>query len=283
MSSIIFKNIIDKIGTSSSNINNYFENIDTYNTNIYDILSKLPKSNLIIYILIVFCIYNFISRINIRLNEILSYIICLAVIYLLANKDYKEFINYTNIKKDQINFINKLIFNGKIWDYVKKNNIFIESLNLTEKSYLYLNPAIVEFFYNLRLYSKYNISSYINSIIHCNNIIRIDYETKLGLNSEYYNFQIALDEKKKALNELNSLIYNLPSTIVSYNNFNDSIKILQSLLNKPINDMAVLFININKTKEMSTSSRPDNFYEENYFISDDNTKTSDYISTYDMY
>jgi hypothetical protein len=179
MSSIIFKNIIDKINTSSDNINNYFENIDSYNTNIYDILTKLPKSNIIIYIFIIFCIYNFISRIKIRLNELLSYLVCLVVVYLLANKDYKEFINYTNIKKDQINFINNLIFNGKIWKYVKKNNIFIESLNLTEKSYLYLNPAIVEFFYNLRLFSKYNISSYVNSIIHCNNIIKIDYETKL--------------------------------------------------------------------------------------------------------
>jgi len=283
MSSIIFKNIIDKINTSSTNINNYFENIDTYNTNIYEILTKLPKSNIIIYIFIVFCIYNFISRFEIRLNELLSYVVCLVVVYLLANKDYKEFINYTSIKKDQINFINKLIFNGKVWDYVKKSNIFIESLNLREKSYLYLNPAIVEFFYNLRLFSKYNISSYVNSIIHCNNIIKIDYETKLGLNNDYYNFQVALDEKKKALNELNSLIYNLPSTYVSYNNFNDSIKILQSLLNKPISDMAILLININKTKEINITSKPDNFFQENYYISDDNTKTRDYISTFDMY
>lgn len=283
MSSIIFKNIIDKITTSSNNINNYFENIDSYNTNIYEILKKLPKDNIIIYIFIVFCVYNFISRLKIRLNEILSFIVCLVILYILSQKDYKEFINYTDIKKDQINFINKLIFNGKVWDYVKKNNIFIESLNLREKSYLYLNPAIVEFFYNLRLFSKYNISSYINSIIHCNNIIRIDYETKLGLNSEYYNFEIALDEKKKALNELNSLIYNLPSTVVSYNNFNDSIKILQSLLNKIINDMSILFKDLNKTKEINISSKPDNFFEENYFISEDDTKTQNFISTYNMY
>jgi hypothetical protein len=283
MSSIIFKNIIDKINTSSNNINNYFENIDSYNTNIYDILQKLPKDNIIIYIFIVFCIYNFISRLKIRLNEILSFIVCLVIIYILSNKNYKEFINYTDIKKDQINFINKLIFNGKVWDYVKRSNIFIESLNLREKSYLYLNPAIVDFFYNIRLFSKYNISSYVNSIIHCNNIIRIDYETKLGLDSEYYNFEIALNERKKALNELNSLIYNLPSTIVSYNNFNDSIKILQSLLNKLINDMSILFKKLNKTKEIDISTKPDNFYEENYFISEDDTKTQNFISTYNMY
>ena len=56
MSDIIFQNLFHKINLSTNNINSYFENIDYYNTNFYDILSKNPKYNLIIYILIVFLI-----------------------------------------------------------------------------------------------------------------------------------------------------------------------------------------------------------------------------------
>jgi uncharacterized protein YkuJ len=45
MGDIIFKNIYNKINQSTKNINNYFDNIDYYNINIYDILYKIPKYN----------------------------------------------------------------------------------------------------------------------------------------------------------------------------------------------------------------------------------------------
>ena len=83
MSSIIFENIINKINNSTENINSYFENIDIYNTNIYDIIDKIPKYNIIIYIFIIFLIFNFVSRLNIRLNEILTWIICILLLYFL--------------------------------------------------------------------------------------------------------------------------------------------------------------------------------------------------------
>ena len=82
MTSIIFQNIIEKISDTSKNINGYFDNIDYYNTNIYDILKKLPKYNVVFYVLIVFLIFNFVSRFNVRLNEILTFMICIVVLYL---------------------------------------------------------------------------------------------------------------------------------------------------------------------------------------------------------
>ena len=115
MSSIIFQNIIDKINTSSNNINSYFNNIDYYNTNIYDIYTKIPKSNIIIYIFIVFIVFNFISRLEIRLNEIMTFLVSIVLIYILFKKDYSEFIKYTNVKKSQLDFLHKLIFNRRIF------------------------------------------------------------------------------------------------------------------------------------------------------------------------
>jgi hypothetical protein len=283
MTDIIFHNIIDKIETSSNNINTYFSNQDLYNTNIYDIIYKIPKYNLIIYIFIVFLLYSFINRLNIRLNEILSFIICTLLIYFLIKKDYTQFIEYTQVKKNQLNFLHKLMFNSKNIDYEKQDNKIIKPIGTTEKSYLYLNPVIVELFYNLRNYSQHNISSYINSLIHCNNVIALDYQSKLGLVDVYLNYEVAVEESNKALNEYNSIIYSLPSAKVSYKKFNDSIKVLHGLLNKHISNMGTLFKNKNKITDITISSMPDNFYDNEHNVKSNDMNTRDYKSVYNMY
>ena len=283
MSSIIFQNIIDKINTSSNNINSYFENSDYYNTNIYDIYTKIPKSNIIIYIFIVFILFNFISRLEIRLNEIMTFLVSVILIYILFKKDYSEFIKYTNVKKNQLNFLHELMFNSKDVDYAKLSDIFFKPVGHNDKSFLYLNPLIVQFFYNLRNFSQINISAYINSIIHCNNVIALSYQSTIGINRTYLNYELAIEETKKALNDFNSFIYNITSAERSYNKLKDSIKILHSLLNKHISDMAVIFKNENKMGEMSIDKRPDSFYDMYFKIGEDDTKRLDYMSVYDLY
>lgn len=282
MENIIFQNVIDKVNTASENVTNYFDKIDYYDNNIYNLITKLPKSNIIIYIFIIFFIFNFISRLEIRLNEILVWIICLVLIYILLKKDYTDFIDYTIIKKNQLKFLHKLMFNGP-WDYERETNIIIKPLNSNNKSYLYLNPLIVQFFYNIREYSQYNISSYVNSLIHCNNVIAYDYQSKLGLSNGYENYTVAIEEVKKALNELNSVIYNLPSSIVTYNKFGDSIKMLHSLLNQHITNMANIFKDKNKTTDINLHNMPDNFYDNYFKISANDTREKGYISTFNMY
>ncbi len=283
MSNIIFENIIDKISTSSNNINSYFSNIDYYNTNIYDIYTKIPKSNIIIYILIIFILFNFISRLEIRLNEIMTFLVGVILIYILLTKDYSEFIKYTNEKKNQLNFLHDLIFNDTNVDYAKISDIFIKPVGKNKKSFLYLNPLIVEFFFNIRNYSQENISAYINSIIHCNNVIGLSYQSEIGLNRTYLNYELAIEETKKALNDFNSLIYTISLSKKSYNRLKESTNILHSLLNKHISDMAVIFKNSNKMKELNIGERPDSFYDMYFKISEDDTKTSDYNSVYNVY
>jgi hypothetical protein len=283
MSNIIFENVIDKISTSTNNINSYFSNIDYYNTNIYDIYTKIPKSNIIIYILIIFLLFNFISRLEIRLNEIMTFLVCTLLIYILFKKDYSEFIKYTNQKKDQLKFLNDLIFNDTDIDYAKLADIFIKPVGKNKKSFLYLNPLIVEFFFNLRNYSQENIAAYVNSIIHCNNVIGLSYQSEIGLDRSYLNFELAIEETKKALNDFNSLIYTISLSKKSYNKLKESTDILHSLLNKHISTMSVIFKHANKNKELNNGERPDSFYDMYFKISEDDTKTSDYISVYNVY
>ena len=133
------------------------------------------------------------------------------------------------------------------------------------------------------MYVQYNISAYTMSIIHSNNVIAFDYESQIGINRKYYNYQTAIVEKEKALNELNTVIYNLPSTIVDYEKFNSTIQTLHSLLNQHLINMDTLFKNINKTKEINNSSMPDNFYDETFLIKANDMESKEYISTYNVY
>ena len=282
MSSIIFQNIIDNVNTSTHNINSYFNNIDSYNTNIYDIYTKLPKSNIIIYILIIFLLYNFISKLNIRLNEIMTFFVCVLLIYVLIKKNYTDFINYTKVKKNELDFLHKLIFNNTDIQYAKSTNTFLKPNN-NNISYLYTAPVIVNFFYNLRNFSQLNISAYNNSIIHSNNVIGLYYQSTIGLDRNYLNYEQAIDETKKALNEFNTFIHSIHSTKSSYNKLKNSTKLLHSLLNKYISDMAIIFKNENKSDSMNIYKKPDNFYDMYFKIGENNTNSKDYISVYNVY
>jgi len=283
MEDIIFKNVLDNINKTSNNLNNYFDNSDYYNNNIYDIIKKLPKYNIIIYIFIVFILFNFFGRLNIRLNEVLVTLVSFVLIYFLIKKDYTEFIQYTHVKKNELNFLHKLMFDKGTWDYERRTNVLVKPLNTSNKSYLYLNPLLVAFFYNIREYSQYNITSYVNSLLHCNNVIGLEYQSKLGLNNTYANYTVAIEETRKALNELNSVIYNLPSTLVTYNKFDESVKYLHSLLNQHISNMATVFKNQNKHNEMTNQMMPDSFYDDYFLVKADDTKTSEYKSVFNMF
>ena len=54
-------------------------------------------------------------------------------------------------KNLQLKFIHNLVFNNKDWSYVNYNNLFIRPFQSVEKSYLYLDPNIIEIFFNFNV------------------------------------------------------------------------------------------------------------------------------------
>ena len=283
MNDIIFTDIIEKVSLTSDNINNYFRNADYYNTNIYDIFTKLPAYNIIIYLFIIFIVFFIINKFTIRLNEILFFLISTLLIYFFIKKDYSEFIKFTNNKNLQLEFLHKLMFNSRFIDDANLLNNTIRPKDKTNLSYLYLNPLIVQFYYDIRTLLRYNSSAYIKSILHINNLLALNYESKYGLNRTYLNFETAIIESQSALNELNSVIYKIPSTIVNYKKYNDSLKLLHSLIFEILKDTSDIFKNDNKTQELNNYRMPDSFYETFFDIQPNNTKDMGYISTFNFY
>jgi hypothetical protein len=280
MEGIIFQNLIDRFNKTSLNINSFFENQNFNETDIFNIIDKLPKYYIILYILIVFFIFNFISKMEIRLNAILTFLVSVLILYFLIRSNFYQFSNYTKEKQLQLDFLHKLIFDEN-FTYNLKNDFIIKPK--IEKTYLFMDPLIIEFFYRIREYSQYNISSFVKSLLHCNNILGIMYEAQIGLNRKYLNYETAIFEVKNALNELNSVIYNTPLTEISLDKFKNSITSLHRLLNHHIKDLGNFFKIYNKTEDLNLYKMPDNFYDEYFVISHNDTKTKDYQSAYNMY
>jgi len=284
MSKLIFNNLLEKISLTSTNLNEYLNNDKLYNNNLYKIIYDLPKNLIVFYILIALIIYFIISRLNIKINEILTFLVCSIVIYFLIQKDYNSFTLFTKKKNEELLFLNKIMMNKtyKIENNIN-NNVLESNVIKNNKSYLYLDPLIIDFFYDIRECVKYNISAYTGALKHSNNLIGLEYETTLGLNREYYNYEVAIEESKKALNEFQTLIYTIPSTIINFNKFQNSLKTLHEILNAHLIKMSLLFQNKNETENITIHSYPDNFYDINFYISSDDTKTKNYISTYNMF
>jgi hypothetical protein len=283
MSKLIFNNLLEKVGTASENLNDYLNDNKLYNNNIYDILYNLPKNLIVFYILIALLIYFIIKQLNIKLNEILTFLICSIVIYFLIQKDYSSFTKFTKMKNEQLLFLNKIMMNKTYKIENNINNNILDSNIVKDKSYLYLDPLIIDFFYDVRECAKYNISSYTNALKHSNILLGIEYESNIGINRKYYNYEMAVEQSKKALNEFQALIYSIPSTIISYNKFEGSLKILHQILNAHLIKMNQLFQNLTDIENITIDTYPDNFYDMNFFISADDTKTKNYISTYNMF
>lgn len=282
MASIIFQNFIEELYRSSKNTNNEIEKNKFYGVDFFETLQRIPSDNLIIYIGVIFLIFNFVNRFNVGLNQIFAFLISIIVLYFLVRIDYSDFTTYTKEKHSQLKFLHKLMFENKeayIW--ASPNNLLSPPMHPYEKSYLFLDPLIVELFFRVRDISSYNINAYVNSLYCCNNILGIEYEIKLGLNREYLNYSSALFEKEQAMNALNSCIYDVPAGYTP--KAMKAISILQSLLDSHLRNIGKYCKNENVVNEFTIASKPDDFYDINFVISPDDTKTRDYNSTYNMY
>ena len=265
MSSFIFNNYLEKSNETNKKINEFLDKKDLYIPNIYNILNTIPSNNVLLYILIILLIYAFLKNREIRLNEIFIFMLCVIVLYFLVQKDYVNFINFTDDKKTQMKFLEKLMFQNKNYE---RAIIGGESLTSTDvnnkKSYLYYDPILTQYYYNIRDLTNYDSSSYINSLLYTNNLLKISYESTILKENLKENYEQAIIEKNKALNSLSYMIFNIPANNVAYKKYKDSLETLHLRLNGHIDNMAILFKDITKQKNDNTKIYlPEDTFEKN--------------------
>jgi len=283
MSDFVFARILDESFQTSKHINHYFEKFDVYNSNVYQILNQIPQSNLIIYIFIISFIFFLLSFYEIKLNHILTFLLSIVIIGYLIQKDFGDFNKYISDKKTQLKFINKLCFDGNNWrNYGTNNDMMIQPH--VKESYLYLNPLIVDLFYNIRQLTQINLSAYVSTVLHTNNVIGLHEQMKRGVIDPFSNLDVGKNEMTKALNSLESMIYNIHVNHIIQNKiFTNSVHVLQSILTRYIQEMEDICERQNKKDGLNVYSKPNDQLDSSFMVSPNDTKTSDYNPSYNLF
>ena len=281
MSELIIRKIIGDVGQSSQIIIDNFNKLIKSNANIYTIIDNIPKYNKLYYIFIFIGILFFTTRYDIKLNFILGILLSVILIHYLISKDNVLQDNFIEDKDLQLRFLNNLLF-----DYREKyvTSVINDNFNINppfDQSYLYLNPLIIQFFYNTRENSQYNLSNYVNSLSKINEILGLSFQMNIGLENPYQNYKTLKKLYNDALNSYHSIIYSIPSDKIVYKKFNNSLKILQSLLIKHLDDARVICKLKNNEEEINIDTLPDSILDSN--INEDDTKTNGFSYNYSFF
>ncbi len=282
MSDFVFSRFYNDFNIVQKQIINYFDKFEIYNSNLYQILDQIPNYNIVYYFFIIAGIFFVLNFYDIKIKHVFILLICILVIGFLIQKDFGDFNKYISYKKDQLKFINKLCFDGTNYKNFGPNddmNIFPS----VQKSYIYRNPLIVEFYYNIREFTQYNLSSYVNSVLHTNNVMRLHNQVVLGLDNPYQNLDIMKSEMSKSLNSLESIIYKIPEAPIALNKLKNSVDALQSLLLNYIVEVEQLCQRKNKDDGINYYIKLDDQLNSQFEVSPNDINTKDYNPAYNMY
>jgi hypothetical protein len=285
MSTFIFNKYLENSNDTNKKISEFLDKKDLYIPNIYNILDTIPANNVLFYFLTILLIYAFIRNQEIRLNEIMIFLVGCLIIYFLIQKDYVNFMQFTDDKKLQIKFLDKMLFQNNNFESAIIGG---ESLTINDyrnkKSYLYYDPIIIQYFYNIRDVINYDVSSFINALNYTNNLLKVSYQSNMLKENLQANFEQAVIEKNKALNSLSYLIFNIPVHNNSYKKYKESIDILHLRLNGHIENMAILFKDITQEKNSNTNSYlPTDIFEKNQETQPNNPGINKSKLVYDLY
>lgn len=281
MSELIIRKIIGDIGKSSQVIIDNFDKLIRSNGNIYTTIDNIPNYNKLYYVFIFIGILYLTTRYDIKLNFILGLLLSVILIHYLISRDNVLQDNFIDDKDLQLKFLNNLLFdnNDKYVTSVINDNFNIQPP--FEQSYLYLNPLIIQFFYNTRENSQYNLSNYISSLSKINDILALSFQMNIGVENPYQNYKTIKKLYNDALNSYHSIIYSLPSDKIVYKKFNSSLKILQSLLIKHLDDAAVICKLKNNKEDININTLPNSILDSD--ISEDDTKTEGFSYNYSFF
>ena len=279
----IFSNFYDTASTTMDNLNRFIDKSINGDSDIINVVNTIPKYYIIIYIFIGLLIFSIVSKLNVEIKHIMIFLIAYVVIGYLFKNNFFQFNSFITDYNNKLKFINKFMFNTEFVSNISNNNINILPKTSKKQSYFYLNPLLIDFFYDSRQFVVYNVSSFVSTLTHCNNILGLCYQMKNNVDKSWNNYNIVKVEMEKALNEYASIIYNVPLGSLSQDNLKDYTDELQKILQNEVHQLDILFKNQNKVKELNIYTRPDDFYNVIHTINPDDTTAKNYMPNYSLY
>lgn len=282
MLEIIFKKLLYQLYNTLTNTDDNIKIEQINNKNIYEKLITIPSNNLIIYIFIILIVYWLINNLDVQLKHIFTLLFLVIFIYILIQKDYVEINQFLKDKDIKLQYINKIMYDNNNFYLCKATDNFnIEPEQ--QISYLYLNPVIVDFYYDIRNYSQYNIKSYVTSLFHTNNVIKINYNCNIGVINPYLELSNAMLELKQSLNSLSEMIHEIPTFNFEMCKLENVLNTLQQLLMSHIIDIQNICKKSNETNDLNNTSLPNDMIESINHIQPNDTTDKNYMANYNMY
>lgn len=111
-------------------------------------------------------------------------------------------------------------------------------LESTKQVNKYLDyPELNKFFYNIHEFYNYNNESFINCIEYVDSLLRLYSDIKIGIKYCDKSIDTAKLFKKRALNDLHSIIYSIDNNVIMEKKLKKSLVKLQKILNTYLDDM----------------------------------------------
>jgi len=180
--------------------------------NLYTRFFQLtPKNQLILFFLI--CgVYWIISTSVLQINHLIFIIVVPIIMAAFLLKNESEMKIFDDNQDDKIEILNQMMFD----DSSRFQGIYDKQYFLTtvidKKSYLYLQPEIVEFYFNHREFANYNFAEYKRSLHFMNRYI----STLIAIQSDKihykqirYIYDEAVEFRKHCLNAWSNIIFGL--------------------------------------------------------------------------
>jgi len=241
----------------------------------YHTYQSMPNNRKIFYTFLTFAVFLFFSQ---RINHIFALVIVIIVIGWVFSSDTFHQENILSFENEKLDFLNSLLYTDS---YATINDDF----NIKPPDYgshLDKDNQIVDFYYHLRDYFNYNQTAFRKSLLNTNILLGIenfinhlDYAPK---NIHEY-LESAELEYKEALNNMHTVIFNIPSTRITNYTFNNSLKNLEYLLIQHLDNIKNLVKKKFDTCEISNTSKPIH----DYYADPNDQKSKGYSMNYSLY
>lgn len=212
--------------------------------NQIDYLFNLNSNEKVVYITITIIILYFcVTILDVKLSHILAFFLVIFVIYTTSYINNKQLTNSNSeidAKLDSLLDFSKNNLNPYLSNYSSFPELDFYGYNYAPE-YMYIDANLIELFYDIKnSFFEYSPDAYVKALHHTNELLRIRYDFERPLESEpntpfmldnyrknykithskkkngtlingYENYQIADENVKMCLNELQSFIVTIPS------------------------------------------------------------------------
>lgn len=173
---------------------------------MYQYINQIEPKNLFKYIIIIFLFFIIFTTVKITKGSLLGLFFGFLLVYYLNSK-YR----FTKITK-------------KEEDLIKLNNIYPPPENFGKY------PDLVDFFFSIQDFYKYNPQAYEEMIFNVESMITIYEDVKKGIRFCKDNYDVAEQKKRNAINSLHSIIYSIEDNQVVTRKLNRAMRILNNIL-----------------------------------------------------